>query len=89
MSDKLHSSPLTEQEAFFAEAARAIYLKGWLVAKLEMDPDTTTAKQIESKIVELLDFHDNAFGRFSELQREITRLRAIVEPGSGPAVPAP
>lgn len=40
-----------EQKTFFRDASAALYLQGILIAKLGMDPDTATAKQVEAEIV--------------------------------------
>ena len=46
---------MTETEEFHRKAAEAIYLQGALVAYLRLDPDATTAKQVESDVKRRFD----------------------------------
>lgn len=45
---------MSEQSEFHLKAAAAIYLQGVLTARLKLDPDTTTAKQVEGAVIAAL-----------------------------------
>ena len=65
-----------EQSAFYRDASDAIYLRGWLIAKLSLDPDLDgiSAKQVQAALAPKLDTYSAAVADAVKLKSDVKRL---------------